>query len=80
VAASNEDPLRTDPVATVMNSCVGCGLCGEVSHAAVLCPSFFKAQIITNPNSWDKLRHRMRGWVIGFLQRRDTSRREQLSF
>lgn len=76
----NEDPLRTDPVATVMNSCVGCGLCGEVSHAAVLCPSFFKAQIITNPNGWDKLRHRIRGWVIGFLQRRDASRREQLSF
>jgi len=76
----NEDPLRNDPVATVLDSCVGCGLCGEVSHAAVLCPSFFKAQIITNPNGWDKLRHRMRGWAIGFLQRRDARRREQLSF
>ncbi|HHR6154106.1 TPA: thiamine pyrophosphate-dependent enzyme [Providencia alcalifaciens] len=76
----NPDPLRTDPVATVMDSCVGCGLCGEVSHAAVLCPSFFKAQIITNPNGWDKLRHRVRGWFIGFLQRRDARRREQLSF
>lgn len=32
----NPDPLRTDPVATVIDSCVGCGLCGEVSHAAVL--------------------------------------------
>ena len=32
------DPLRTDPVAHVINSCVGCGLCGEIAHAAVLCP------------------------------------------
>ena len=32
------DPLRTDPVATVIESCVGCGLCGEVAHAADLVP------------------------------------------
>ncbi|OSZ43737.1 indolepyruvate ferredoxin oxidoreductase, partial [Alcaligenes faecalis] len=40
----NPDALRQDPVANVMNSCVGCGLCGEVSHAAILCPSFYRAQ------------------------------------
>ena len=38
--SANPDPLRKDPVATVLDSCVGCGLCGEVAHAAVLCPSF----------------------------------------
>ena len=43
------DPLRSDPVATVIESCVGCGLCGEVAHAAVLCPSFYRAEIIRNP-------------------------------
>ena len=42
------DPLRTDPVATVIDSCVGCGLCGEVAHAAVLCPSFYRAEIVRN--------------------------------
>ena len=47
----NPDPLRTDPVATVLDSCVGCGVCGEVSHAAVLCPSFYKAQIVSNPSA-----------------------------
>ena len=52
----NPDPLRTDPVATVLDSCVGCGVCGEVSHAAVLCPSFYKAQIVSNPSGWDRLR------------------------
>ena len=47
----NPDPLRTDPVATVLDSCVGCGLCGEVSHAAVLCPSFYRAEIVTQPDA-----------------------------
>jgi indolepyruvate ferredoxin oxidoreductase alpha subunit len=64
------DPLRTDPVAAVIDSCVGCGLCGEVSHAAVLCPSFYRATVISNPSAWDRLKARWRGWVIGFLQRR----------
>jgi len=73
----NPDPLRTDPVATVMDSCVGCGLCGEVSHAAVLCPSFYRAQIVSNPTRWDRARQRLRGAVIGWLQRRAEARRAQ---
>ncbi|PHM50677.1 indolepyruvate ferredoxin oxidoreductase subunit alpha [Xenorhabdus miraniensis] len=76
----NPDPLRTDPVATVLNSCVGCGLCGEVSHAAVLCPSFFKARIIINPNRRERLIHRIRKGIIGYLQRRDAKRRKQYDF
>ncbi|KWR92156.1 thiamine pyrophosphate-dependent enzyme [Cupriavidus sp. IDO] len=76
----NPDPLRTDPVAAVLDSCVGCGLCGEVSHAAVLCPSFYRAQIVTNPTRIDKLRQRLRDSVIGFLQRRDAARRTRLAF
>ena len=56
----NPDPLRTDPVATVIESCVGCGLCGEVAHAAVLCPSFYRAEVIRNPNWWDRALHRTR--------------------
>jgi Pyruvate/2-oxoacid:ferredoxin oxidoreductase gamma subunit len=30
------DPLREDPIAYVDDTCVGCGVCGEVAHAA--CP------------------------------------------
>lgn len=63
----NPDPLRSDPVASVIESCVGCGLCGEVAHAAVLCPSFYRAEIIRNPNAWDRFAHRMRRRVIGWL-------------
>jgi len=59
----NPDPLRTDPVTTVIDSCVGCGLCGEVAHAAVLCPSFYRAELIRNPGWWDRTiaawRHRV---------------------
>jgi indolepyruvate ferredoxin oxidoreductase alpha subunit len=68
--APNPDPLRREPVTKVINSCVGCGLCGEVAHAAVLCPSFYRASIIANPTSWDRLKSNVRGAVIGWLQRR----------
>jgi len=51
----NPDPLRTDPIATVIDGCVGCGLCGENAHAAVLCPSFYRAEVIQNPSLWDRL-------------------------
>ena len=51
----NPDPLRRDPVATVIEGCVGCGLCGENAHAAVLCPSFYRAEVIQNPTWWDRL-------------------------
>jgi indolepyruvate ferredoxin oxidoreductase, alpha subunit len=61
----NPDPLRSDPVATVIESCVGCGLCGEVAHAAVLCPSFYRAEMIRNPNWWDRALHRGRQRIIG---------------
>jgi indolepyruvate ferredoxin oxidoreductase alpha subunit len=64
------DPLRTDPVASVIESCVGCGLCGEVAHAAVLCPSFYRAEVIRNPNWWDRALHRVRQTVIGWFSPR----------
>jgi indolepyruvate ferredoxin oxidoreductase alpha subunit len=66
----NPDPLRRDPIAHVDNSCVGCGNCGEVSHAAVLCPSFYRADIIINATRWDRFRDGARAWVIGLLQHR----------
>lgn len=68
--APNPDPLRREPVTKVINSCVGCGLCGEVAHAAVLCPSFYRASIIANPTGWDRLKQTVRSAVIGWLQRR----------
>ena len=76
----NPDPLRKDPIAHVENSCVGCGLCGEVSHAAVLCPSFYRAQLVHNPTRWDRIRHALRAPVIGLLQRRAERARQRHIF
>ncbi len=66
----NPDPLRQHPVTHIDNSCVGCGNCGEVAHAAVLCPSFYKAAIVTNPGRWERWRTRMSRGAIAWLQRR----------
>lgn len=66
--APNPDPMRKDPIAQVLNTCVGCGLCGEAAHAAVLCPSFYRSEIITNPSIWDKTKLAVRNAIIGFLQ------------
>jgi indolepyruvate ferredoxin oxidoreductase alpha subunit len=59
----NPDPLRADPVATVIEGCVGCGLCGENAHAAVLCPSFYRAEVVQNPRLLDRLLARLRGFI-----------------
>jgi indolepyruvate ferredoxin oxidoreductase alpha subunit len=75
----NPDPLRTDPVTAVADSCVGCGLCGEVAHAAVLCPSFYRAEIIDNPSAWDRWLQKFSGRVIGWLQRRIERRLEGIA-
>jgi indolepyruvate ferredoxin oxidoreductase alpha subunit len=60
----NPDPLRRDPVATVIDGCVGCGLCGENAHAAVLCPSFYRAEVIQNPTAFDRAMAKIRGLFL----------------
>jgi indolepyruvate ferredoxin oxidoreductase alpha subunit len=68
------EKLRDDPVAAIDNSCVGCGHCGEVSTAAILCPSFYRADVVENPDWRDRFLARVRGAVIGALQRRRAAR------
>src|SRR5580693_4908520 len=70
-----DDPLKDDPVAAVDNGCVGCGNCGEVADAAVLCPSFYRTEVIFNPSRWDRRLAALRERVIGWLQRRREARR-----
>ena len=65
-----DDPLRDDPVAAIDESCVGCGNCGEVADAAVLCPSFYRADVIDNPGWWDRIAQRNRAKIITWLQTR----------
>jgi len=63
----NPDPLRTEPVTTVNNGCVGCGLCGEVAQAAALCPSFYRTEVIQNPGWRDRVMDGLRRGMIGLL-------------
>jgi indolepyruvate ferredoxin oxidoreductase alpha subunit len=60
----NPDLLRDDPIAHVDDTCVGCGVCGEVAHAAVLCPSFYETRVIANPSRWTRALGRVRSAVI----------------
>ncbi len=70
-----DDPLRDDPVASIDQSCVGCGNCGEVADAAVLCPSFYRADVVHNPGARERWLHKLRVRIIGWLQARRTARR-----
>ncbi|SFE13028.1 indolepyruvate ferredoxin oxidoreductase alpha subunit [Sulfitobacter brevis] len=70
-----EDPLRDDPVAHIDQTCVGCGNCGEVADAAVLCPSFYRADVVHNPSSFEKWRAGLRTKTISWLQNRRDARR-----
>ncbi len=63
-----DDPLRDDPVAHIDQSCVGCGNCGEVADAAVLCPSFYRADVVHNPGTWDRFADNIRRKLIGMMQ------------
>jgi indolepyruvate ferredoxin oxidoreductase alpha subunit len=64
----NPDPLRVDPVATVIDGCVGCGLCGANAHAATLCPSFYRAEVIRNPAWHERLLARLRASLTAVLR------------
>ncbi len=75
----NPDPLKRQPVAYVDNSCVGCGNCGEIAHEAVLCPSFYKVQIVFNPGVFDRILWSVRQGVIEWLQNRADRRRLRMA-
>jgi indolepyruvate ferredoxin oxidoreductase, alpha subunit len=64
----NPDPLKVDPVAVVIDGCVGCGLCGANAHAATLCPSFYRAEVVQNPKWHERLVHSLRSSVVRALQ------------
>ena len=64
----NPDPLKVDPVATVIDGCVGCGLCGTNAHAATLCPSFYRAEVGQNPRWFERLVAALRSTLVQALR------------
>ena len=73
------DPLRDDPIAHIDQTCVGCGNCGEVADAAILCPSFYRADVVHNPNRLERQWAGIRAGVIGWLARRRSAKRLEFS-
>jgi indolepyruvate ferredoxin oxidoreductase, alpha subunit len=61
--------LRDDPIAHIEHSCVGCGLCGEIAHAAMLCPSFYKVEVINNPSFFDKINDKINRFFLHLITR-----------
>ena len=70
----NPDPIRTDPVSYVDNSCVGCGVCGTNAHSAVLCPSFSQIDLIYNPTRIERFSHGIRARIRKRWRDRDLRR------
>ena len=70
-----DDPLRDDPVAHIDQTCVGCGNCGEVADAAILCPSFYEARVVHNPTGFERWTAGLRNRMISWLQNRRAARR-----
>lgn len=53
----------------MLDSCVGCGVCGANAHAAVPCPSFYRTDVVHNPTWWDRFLAKARSWWIGVAGR-----------
>ena len=70
-----DDPLRDDPIASIDQSCVGCGNCGEVADAAILCPSFFQADVVHNPTNMENILSQFQKYIIKFFQMRRQKKR-----
>jgi indolepyruvate ferredoxin oxidoreductase alpha subunit len=70
-----DDPLCDDPVAHIDQTCVGCGNCGEVADTAVLCPSFYQADVVHNPTRFERWRADKSSQIIAWLQRRRDAKR-----
>ena len=64
----NPDPLKVDPVATIIEGCVGCGLCGANAIAASLCPSFYRIEVVQNARWYERLISATRSALVRAIQ------------
>jgi len=62
--SESPNSLRTSSVAAIDHTCVGCGVCGEISTAAQLCPSFYKVTAIKNPSLIERVVAFVRRWFV----------------
>jgi indolepyruvate ferredoxin oxidoreductase alpha subunit len=69
--------LRTAPVAAIDSNCVGCGVCGEITTAAQLCPSFFKVTKIENPGWLTQIKTGITRLLVGNAAKNNTGRTKE---
>ncbi|MBL4621276.1 MAG: indolepyruvate ferredoxin oxidoreductase subunit alpha [Immundisolibacteraceae bacterium] len=60
----SDNLLKSAKVAAIDTTCVGCGVCGEIAHAARLCPSFHKVTVTHNVFWYEKLWGRIKSMLI----------------
>lgn len=60
--------LKTAPVAAIDTTCVGCGVCGEIAHAAQLCPSFHKVTVVRNASRFERFMQRLSARLLPALR------------
>ena len=60
----SNNTLKSTQVAAIDTNCVGCGVCGEIAHAARLCPSFHKVTVSHNIGWYEKLWDNLKALLI----------------
>ena len=53
------NPLQKGTIRHMDTSCVGCGVCSEVTQKFGLCPSTYNTYTITNPTFFEKARYKV---------------------
>ena len=62
------NPLRKGSIRRMLPSCVGCGVCSEVTQKFSLCPSTYNVKVIENPSKIDRLVRGINNSMISLLK------------
>lgn len=65
----SENPLRKGTIRRMTETCVGCGVCSEVTQTFGLCPSTYNEYFISNPSFLEKVRSRVSSGFISILRK-----------
>jgi len=57
-------PAKKSDKAYIDQNCVGCGVCGEISTMAQLCPSFVKVTTVSNPSWRERIAQALRRLLL----------------
>ncbi len=64
----SQNPLRKGTIRHMMPTCVGCGVCSEVTQKFGLCPSTYNTYTIANPSLVEKFARKVNSGLIKVLR------------